>query len=265
VAERKDMRIALQTVFVPRQPAETSEEEWCTRQLKRALNRLGYYTPPENTGITTGTEPDFLDALTAFQRIHAIPFADPVGPNSLTERILNEEMDGQYEKGLYTWKTVGDEKVRGDHASRDERRFTWDSPPEGGHPGEDYNCRCWAEPLAETNHPWLDWARERAEERKRQVVAENKILTDLAAGKMGVLIDPSNPNLYDANAATLLWSGTRISIEACLANGSCRTWLMREAAKIILENTHHVPPKTLPAFPDAKKSNRKGGREMGGF
>ena len=24
--------------------------------------------------------------------------------------------------------------------------FNWHVPPEGGHPGEDYNCRCWAEP-----------------------------------------------------------------------------------------------------------------------
>lgn len=23
--------------------------------------------------------------------------------------------------------------------------FCWNEPPEGGHPGEDYNCRCWAE------------------------------------------------------------------------------------------------------------------------
>lgn len=24
--------------------------------------------------------------------------------------------------------------------------FSWDNPPSTGHPGEDYNCRCWAEP-----------------------------------------------------------------------------------------------------------------------
>lgn len=46
----------------------------------------------------------------------------------------------------YIWATALDERVRPAHAQREGRRFSWDHPPEGGHPGEDYNCRCTAEP-----------------------------------------------------------------------------------------------------------------------
>ena len=34
----------------------------------------------------------------------------------------------------------------GKHAERVGKIFNKHIPPEGGHPGEDYNCRCWAEP-----------------------------------------------------------------------------------------------------------------------
>lgn len=47
----------------------------------------------------------------------------------------------------YIWSTSLDERVRPDHAEREGEVFDWDSPPEGGHPGEDYNCRCVAIPV----------------------------------------------------------------------------------------------------------------------
>jgi hypothetical protein len=45
----------------------------------------------------------------------------------------------------YIWRTVGDGKVRSSHAEREGEVFSWDNPPDGGHPGEAPNCRCWAE------------------------------------------------------------------------------------------------------------------------
>lgn len=48
----------------------------------------------------------------------------------------------------YVWRTVGDERVRDDHASKEGETFRWDDPPaDTGHPGEDYQCRCTAEPV----------------------------------------------------------------------------------------------------------------------
>lgn len=57
----------------------------------------------------------------------------------------------------YFWRDSRDERVRGNpsgkypgakpsHWARNGQRFAWASPPEGGHPGMDYNCRCTAEP-----------------------------------------------------------------------------------------------------------------------
>ncbi|MBB4304089.1 hypothetical protein GGD81_003144 [Rhodobium orientis] len=46
----------------------------------------------------------------------------------------------------YVWRTRGDGKVRPSHAANDGKIFAWDNPPPTGHPGEDYGCRCIAEP-----------------------------------------------------------------------------------------------------------------------
>jgi SPP1 gp7 family putative phage head morphogenesis protein len=54
----------------------------------------------------------------------------------------------------YVWRTVGDNLTRDNHAVLDGTYHEWNNPPlimSGNsarrmHPGEDYNCRCWAEP-----------------------------------------------------------------------------------------------------------------------
>lgn len=66
----------------------------------------------------------------------------------------------QQELGVkdYTWRTVGDERVRGNpsglyptaspsHFARDGEKFKWSKPPSDGHPGWPIQCRCWAEPI----------------------------------------------------------------------------------------------------------------------
>lgn len=42
-----------------------------------------------------------------------------------------------------------DDKVRTSHQQNNGKIFTRDNPPHTGHPGEDYNCRCIAEPYIE--------------------------------------------------------------------------------------------------------------------
>ena len=46
----------------------------------------------------------------------------------------------------YTWRTAGDDRVRGTHAALNGQVFSWAAPPEHGHPGTEPNCRCWPEP-----------------------------------------------------------------------------------------------------------------------
>lgn len=47
----------------------------------------------------------------------------------------------------YVWRTSLDERVRESHAILEGETFDWDDPPEPGHPGEDFSCRCTAEPV----------------------------------------------------------------------------------------------------------------------
>ncbi|MFH4293788.1 minor capsid protein, partial [Acinetobacter baumannii] len=46
----------------------------------------------------------------------------------------------------YTWQTAKDERVRPDHQYKQGKTFRWDSPPDGGHPGQPIRCRCTALP-----------------------------------------------------------------------------------------------------------------------
>ena len=95
-----------------------------------------YYIDPRNR------EEDF----TMLTEIKTVDVPTKHTPNP----ALQEEMFADAEKNpdnYYIWRTVGDDKVREAHAERDGCIFSWDDAPEGGHPGEDYNCRCTAEPF----------------------------------------------------------------------------------------------------------------------
>lgn len=45
---------------------------------------------------------------------------------------------------FYIWRTMEDERVREEHAEREGKKF---SIHDDLMPGEDFNCRCWAEPI----------------------------------------------------------------------------------------------------------------------
>ncbi|MBR1915956.1 MAG: minor capsid protein [Alphaproteobacteria bacterium] len=67
-------------------------------------------------------------------------------PNPKIIEIVKDDMK-RHEEDYYIWRTEGDDKVRDAHAAREGHIYNWHIPPVGGHPGEDYNCRCWAEPF----------------------------------------------------------------------------------------------------------------------
>lgn len=49
--------------------------------------------------------------------------------------------------GRFTWRTMGDARVRDSHAALAGKVFAWTKPPSIGLPGEGINCRCWGEPV----------------------------------------------------------------------------------------------------------------------
>ena len=51
--------------------------------------------------------------------------------------------DAQNKSKYYIWITQGDNKVRPSHQAREGRIFSYDEHPQ---PGEEYGCRCFAEP-----------------------------------------------------------------------------------------------------------------------
>lgn len=115
------------------------------RPIEREHPREGqsrwYYIDPRNR------EEDF----TMLTEIKTVDVPTKHTPNP----ALQEEMFADAEKNpdnYYIWRTVGDDKVRETHAERDGCIFSWDDAPEGGHPGEDYNCRCTAEPFKPEMH-----------------------------------------------------------------------------------------------------------------
>jgi len=67
--------------------------------------------------------------------------------NELAQRHLGVEQ--------YIWRSRDDSKVRTGNSLNDDKVFDWDSPPEGGHPGQDYNCRCVAEPFIPYEPDWV--------------------------------------------------------------------------------------------------------------
>lgn len=67
------------------------------------------------------------------------------GTDVRTDMRTDEERDRKQGRVFYRWRTQQDERVRPAHAVRHGRLFSWNYPPEGGHPGDDYNCRCWPE------------------------------------------------------------------------------------------------------------------------
>ncbi len=77
--------------------------------------------------------------------LHAVTDGGTVNPRT----GLLEFFDNSKKKGTYIWRTVGDGKVRSSHADRNGKVFSWADPPEGGHPGDAPNCRCWAEEIAD--------------------------------------------------------------------------------------------------------------------
>ncbi len=126
-------------------------KEGDVRAVKTALNKLGYYTPDFNKGMSDEADSEFFEAVKNFQRCFFITADGYLDPNDVTIRHINQELKNPDNfmlfKSHYIWRTVGDEKVRGNHRAREGQSFSWEDPPEGGHPGEDYNCRCWTEPI----------------------------------------------------------------------------------------------------------------------
>jgi peptidoglycan hydrolase-like protein with peptidoglycan-binding domain len=62
------MTIKLSKPFAP----NSQVDEYDVRQIKKALNRLGYYQPYEKTGITGIPDREVFEALKEFQKDNSL-------------------------------------------------------------------------------------------------------------------------------------------------------------------------------------------------
>lgn len=105
------------------------------RAVKSRLNALGY-----EGGEGPYPDEQLFKSIRAFQGDNALKTDGVITPKGETAQALTDRLGTHY-----IWKTSGDSKVRSAHAQRDGKMFSWDNPPEGGHPGETHNCRCVAD------------------------------------------------------------------------------------------------------------------------
>lgn len=152
------MKIKLNKPFA----ANSAVDEFDVRQIKKALNRLGYYQPYEKTGITGIPDTDVFSALKTFQKDQGLQPTGTAKPGDKTIKTLSSEASKK-KNGKYIWRTVGDNKVRDSHAGLDGTVRDLSDFPD---PGEEFNCRCWGEPVPDSP---CDKEREKYEELQQKV------------------------------------------------------------------------------------------------
>lgn len=129
--------------------------------LAAAVTRLNQYLPGGvSVDISTVDLKPIRDQLRAEVATRVTETGVAVDPNDpvITSIIARyaEILNGFLQtEGLhidrYIWRSRDDSRVRAAHAGYDDHIFFWSDPPEGGHPGQGWNCRCTAEPIIDLN------------------------------------------------------------------------------------------------------------------
>lgn len=99
-------------------------------------------------GIATGTRPEDIAKEIKERTGVAKSRAMLIARDQIHKTLGQIEQKRQQDLGIehYIWRTSRDEAVRETHKALDGLRFSWHSPPEVGHPRQDYQCRCSADP-----------------------------------------------------------------------------------------------------------------------
>lgn len=100
------------------------------------------------TGISSGTDKGSLRQYILERSSVSEARARLIARDQVGKLFSNLSQVRQKDAGIvgYHWRTVGDGAVRPSHEELDGKYFTWDNPPSVGHPGEDIQCRCIADP-----------------------------------------------------------------------------------------------------------------------
>ena len=131
---------------------EATQEEYIDKTMSGAVTDAGLIV---RNGLATGAK-----AAVVLAAVDKLFDAVINRTNRFTEdqvNSLNTQLSKLRQQSFgsdkYEWETMRDERVRGNpnglypkakpsHYHRDGQIFSWNKPPEGGHPSEDYGCRC---------------------------------------------------------------------------------------------------------------------------
>lgn len=130
--------------------------------------------------------------------------------NAALTRARHEELGITH----YRWSTSGDERVRDSHAELDGKIFAYDSPPEVGNPGDDFNCRCVAVPVFDKAE--IEQAEKSEAEQGSAVEIEKELPKDLPINETTMkLIDGLKINNVEYREVQFLKE--KLSVESIIA------------------------------------------------
>lgn len=125
--------------------------------LRLAVERLNAFLPDKSSINISSVDTSDLEAeLVESIASRLSEIGVPVNPNDpaieAALRRYAEQLNGRFQQsGLgvteYIWRSRDDDRVRSLHQQYDDQTFSWDNPPDGGHPGAGFKCRCFAEPV----------------------------------------------------------------------------------------------------------------------
>lgn len=109
---------------------------------------LNQVTAAIGTAIRTGTRVEDLADIIEDRYDVSSSRAELIARDQVGK--FNGQLNRARQKDLgidgYIWNDSEDARVRPEHHLLNGTEHSWDDPPEPGHPGEDYQCRCWAAP-----------------------------------------------------------------------------------------------------------------------
>ncbi len=173
--------------------------------LAEALDRVNEFLP-ENMSVNIAG-PSTAEIYGEFagvvaQRLTQVGMPNDGNDSTITAAIrrYSAQLNQHFQRVIlgvtdYIWRSSDDDKVRSTHQDYDDRQFSWVNPPESGHPGEGFNCRCFAEPVVEdvtfpdgamcerVNAGMLEKVFPGAPEDRRKALAE-EIDLQIATGKL---------------------------------------------------------------------------------
>lgn len=136
--------IPLQENFLPFEQARAAL--WLLVTLEKIEVQILNLSKPTGTHTIYDEEKAFDPRLPLLPQVEARVAVEIERHKYRFRQRLDKERQQSIGLTQYVWRTVEDDRVRPEHAANSGKIFAWDDPPETGHPGEDWGCRCTAEP-----------------------------------------------------------------------------------------------------------------------